>query len=271
MSRAGTKAGSTSDTAASVRVHPRMRSRRIGVRRDAGRRRLRRVGYALVLAALVAGGAVAIRSPLLDVDRVTVTGLGHTTSDEVREAAAIEQGEPLLSVDTDGAASRIEELPWVDTARVGRSWPSTVTVRVTERVPVAEVQVSDTSVALVDADGRVVGIESRAADAPRELLALTGVEGRLRPGDRLPADARDALTVADAVAERMPGVVASVSTDLDAALVDGGAIRFGSTENLGQKVTAAKTVLNEVDLTCLELIDVRVPGSPALTRNQRCS
>jgi hypothetical protein len=68
----------------------------------------------------------------------------------------------------------------------------------------------------------------------------------------------------------MPGVVASVSTDLDAALVEGGAIRFGSTEDLGQKVTAAKTVLNEVDLTCLALVDVRVPGSPALTRNQRC-
>jgi cell division protein FtsQ len=270
MSKAGTKAGGPPGARASVRVHPRMRSRRILVRRTAGRRRLRRLGYVLAVVALVAGGTAAIRSPLLDVDRVRVAGAEHTAPDDVRGAAAIELGEPLLSVDTDGAAARVEELPWVDTAHIGRSWPSTVTVRVTERVPVAEVQVGDARVALVDAEGRVVGVEPRAAGDDAGLLVLTGVEGRLRPGDRLPADARDALRVAEAVAERMPGVVASVSTDLDAALVEGGAIRFGSTEDLGQKVTAAKTVLNEVDLTCLALVDVRVPGSPALTRNQRC-
>jgi hypothetical protein len=65
--------------------------------------------------------------------------------------------------------------------------------------------------------------------------------------------------------------VASVSTDLDADLVEGGSLRFGSTEQLEAKVTAAKTVLSDVDLSCLETLDVRVPGSPALTRDQRCS
>ena len=65
--------------------------------------------------------------------------------------------------------------------------------------------------------------------------------------------------------------VASVSTDLDAVLVEGGTIRFGSTARLDDKVTAAQTVLDQVDTGCLEVLDVRVPGSPALTRNQRCS
>ena len=56
-----------------------------------------------------------------------------------------------------------------------------------------------------------------------------------------------------------------------AAVAEGGEIRFGSTEQLDLKVTAAKTVLADVDLACLEALDVRVPGSPALTRNQTCS
>ena len=34
---------------------------------------------------------------------------------------------------------------------------------------------------------------------------------------------------------------------------------------------AVETVLTQVDTACLELLDVRVPGSPALTRHQRCS
>jgi cell division protein FtsQ len=257
-----------------VAVDPRMRSRRIGVRRNAGRRRLKRLTVVLGVVALVVAALVATRTPVLDVDRVVVGGNDHTTADEVRRAADIPQGKPLVSVDPGAVAARVEELPWVESARVERSWPSTVKVQVTERVAVAVVQVTDDHAAAVDAEGWVVAIESRAADAPADPagpLVLTGVEGPVGEGERLEADARAALEVAAAVAERMPGVVASVSIEMDAELVDGGAIRFGSVDDLVDKVTAAKTVLSEVDTTCLELLDVRVPASPALTRNQRCS
>jgi predicted NUDIX family NTP pyrophosphohydrolase len=66
-------------------------------------------------------------------------------------------------------------------------------------------------------------------------------------------------------------VVMAVSTELDAALNDGGTIRFGSIEQLDAKIVAVETVLDDVDVACLRLLDVRVPGSPALTRHQRCS
>jgi cell division protein FtsQ len=266
--------GTTRPVVAPVAVDPRMRRRRIGVRRDAGRRRLKRITLGLAVAAVVVGAAVATRTPLLDVDRVDVAGVERTTADQVRNAAGIDRGDPLISVDPGAVARRVEELPWVDSARVERSWPSTVEVQVTERVAVAVVQLTDDHAAVVDADGRVLVIEPRAADAepdPEGPLVLTGVDGTVREGERLGSEAREALEVAVAVAERMPGVVAAVATDLDAALVQGGAIRFGDTDDLDAKVTAAKTVLSEVDTACLELLDVRVPGSPALTRNQRCS
>ena len=255
-----------------VEVDPRMRSRRIGVRRDAGRRRLRRLTLALAVVALVVAALVATRTPLLDVDRVTVDGTERTSVEDVRDAAGVRLGEPLLSVDLGAVASRIEELPWVESANVQRSWPSTVKVQVTERVPVAVVQVTNDLAAMIDADGWVVGVEARAEDSadPSGPLALTGIDEPVAEGERLEAEARDALTMAVAAADRMPGVVAAVSTDLDAELVDGGAIRFGSLEQLDDKITAAMTVLSEVDTACLALLDVRVPGSPALTRNQRC-
>jgi cell division protein FtsQ len=270
----GTGGGDERPVVTVVAVDPRMRSRRIGVRRDAGRRRLKRVTLVLSAVALVVGALVATRTALLDVDRVKVTGAERTSVEDVRRAAAVVPGEPLLSVDPGAVAHRVEQLPWVASARVERAWPSTVKVQVTERVAVAFVQVTDDRAAVVAADGWVVGIEPRPADAPADPegpLVLTGIDGRVAEGERLDADARAALAVAAAVAERMPGAVSSVSTDLDAALVDGGAIRFGSDEDLAEKVTAAKTVLADVDLACLELLDVRVPGSPALTRNQRCS
>jgi hypothetical protein len=79
------------------------------------------------------------------------------------------------------------------------------------------------------------------------------------------------LAVLRALSERLPGVVVAVSSDLDAALASGGEVRFGSTDDLDEKIVAVETVLAHVDTACLELLDVRVPGSPALTRHQRCS
>jgi cell division protein FtsQ len=257
-----------------VVVDPRMRSRRIAVRRDAGRRRLRLVTLLLALAAAAVGALVLTQSPVLDIDRVRVSGTGHTAPDEVIRASGVRTGEPMVGVDPGDVRRRVGELPWVDEVTVRRVWPSTVELEVTERSVAAMVQVTDDRAAFVDTGGRVLSIEPRAGDAAADLagpLVLTGVSGRLEEGELLPADARDALTVAERVAERMPGVVASVSVDLDAALVGGGAIRFGSTEQLDDKVTAAKTVLDAVDTACLETLDIRVPGSPALTRNQRCS
>jgi len=264
-----------------VVLDPRMRARRIRVRRDAGKRRLRRLTLVLAVLALVVGAAVAARSPLLDVDRVAVTGAEQTSAEAVLRAAAVEPGEPLVSVDVDAAARRVEELPWVDRATVARRWPSTVDVQVSEREPVALAQVTGAHVALVDVEGRVLAIERwpDAEGAPAEgapaglagLAVLTDVDGPVVEGGTLDHDAREALRVAVAVAERMPGAVASVSTELEAELADGGMIRFGDGEKLDAKVTAAKTVLDQVDLACLAVMDVRVPGSPALTRHQGCS
>ena len=97
------------------------------------------------------------------------------------------------------------------------------------------------------------------------------IRATTREGEDLGRDTRDALAILRAVRERLPGVVASASSDLDAALASGGEIRFGSTADLDDKIVAVETVLADVDTACLELLDVRVPGSPALTRHQRCS
>ena len=266
--------GAAAPPVSSVVVDPRMRKRRIRVRRDAGRRRLRWVTWVLAVAVLVVGGLVATRTALLDVDRVAVTGIEHTSRDEVVAATGVAAGDPLLHVDLGAAARRVEELPWVAGARVERSWPSTVKVQVTEREAVAVVQVTDDHAAVVDAEGWVLAIEPRGADDVVETdapLALTGIDGRVGQGQRLDDEARDALAVAATVSERMPGAVAAVSTDLEAELVDGGTVRFGSTDHLDEKITAVQTVLSDVDLACLAVLDVRVPGSPALTRHQRCS
>jgi cell division protein FtsQ len=258
---------------AAVAVDPRMRSRRIGVRREAGRRRLRRTTLVLAVVAVAVGSLAAARSPVLDVDHVTVSGAHRTDVAAVVRAAGIERGDPMIGVAPGAAARRVERLPWVGRVQVVRAWPATVKIEVHERSPAAMIQVTDSRVALVDDDGRVLAIEpsgSEAEPADGGPVTLTGVDGRVAEGERLPRDARAALAVALAARKRLPGVVASVSTELDAALVEGGTVRFGSADRIEDKLTAVETVLDQVDTGCLETLDVRVPGSPALTRNGGC-
>jgi cell division protein FtsQ len=255
-------------TTSPVVVDPRMRSRRIAVRRDQGKRRLKRFTVALGVVAVVVAAAVATQTALLDVDRVGIDGVGHTTAADVRRVAGISPGDTMVGVDVGGAAARVEDLPWVEEATVARRWPGTVEIHVTEREPLAMLEVAEGRVALVDDDGRVLEVTRQP---PAGLPEVTGVRGRIAEGDELGRATRDALAILRALRERLPGVVASVSSDLDAALAAGGEIRFGSTEDLDDKIVAVETVLADVDTDCLELLDVRVPGSPALTRHQRCS
>jgi cell division protein FtsQ len=251
-----------------VVVDPRMRSRRIAVQRDRGRRRLKQLTVVLGVVAALVTGVAATQTPLLDVDRVRVEGTARTAPEDVLRAARIDHGDTMVGVDTGRATARIEDLPWVERATVARRWPGTIAIEVTEREPLALVDIAEGRVALVDGDGRVLEVTPQP---PAGLPVVTGVRGRIAEGEELGRGARDALVLLRALRERLPGAVASVSSDLDAQLAAGGEVRFGSIEDLDDKIVAVETVLADVDTDCLQLLDVRVPGSPALTRHQRCS
>ncbi|HEY8525907.1 MAG TPA: FtsQ-type POTRA domain-containing protein [Acidimicrobiales bacterium] len=262
-----------------VVVDPRMRSRRIEVQRDLGRRRLRRVLAVLGTVGVLLAAYAVTRSPLLDVDHVEARGGEHTDEAAVALASGIDRGEAMVGLDTGAIARRVEELPWVESARVERRWPGTVRITVTERTPAAVVPIgageaagegeqdAEVRLALVDATGRVLTDDAPADAATAGLPALTGVRGPLTPGETLGRDAREALTVVAALTEALPGTVTEISTDLEATLATGGRVRFGTAEDLGDKIVAVETMLADVDLAGLDVLDVRVPGNPVLTRN----
>jgi hypothetical protein len=58
---------------------------------------------------------------------------------------------------------------------------------------------------------------------------------------------------------------------LRGTLAEGIEVRFGAPDRLDAKVRSLATVLQQVDLACASVIDVRSPGSPVLTREEGCS
>ena len=104
-----------------------------------GQYRRRRLAAALAVLLLAVGlgltGRVLLYDlGLADVTQVEVTGAAVIHTREVLEAAAVPPGGPLAAVDVAGVAGRVARMPAVESVRVGRGWPHTVQVAITERV-----------------------------------------------------------------------------------------------------------------------------------------
>jgi len=177
-------------------MDPRIRDRRIQVRRDEGRKRLR-----LLIAfgsCLIAAGAVvaALHSALLDVDHVRVAGAVETPAAQITAAAGLDHHRFLVDIDPSAVRARVGALPWVADVEVRRRWPGTVRIRVTERKALASLPAPGNRTALVDATGRVLALTD---SAPAGTVRLEGLAVAPAPGEELDGPGRAALVVAAAL------------------------------------------------------------------------
>jgi hypothetical protein len=151
------------------------------------------------LAAARAGSAWLHTTQRLAVKAIEVAGCQRATDDEVVKAAGLVAGMSLADIQP----SRVKEalarsMPWVERVRVQRWWPGKVVVRVTERTPIALVNLG--KVYQMDASGVLFEAPAGAyLDLPVVSgLADTLVKGeprRLRPSalERFHAFRRDVM------------------------------------------------------------------------------
>ena len=91
---------------------------------------------AIVAAALILWGAVTVLDrPIV---KVEVGGqFARVAPIQIEEAVAPFRGAGVLSVDLAKLQRSLEEIPWIDRARVERHWPRSVRVTITEHVAAA--------------------------------------------------------------------------------------------------------------------------------------
>lgn len=78
---------------------------------------------ALIAVLAVGAGLLLYFTPIMSVRTTVITGLVAITEDEVREAAGVTPGTPLLQVDTDTVAEGVASIRRVASARVQREYP----------------------------------------------------------------------------------------------------------------------------------------------------
>lgn len=246
-------------------IEPRLRQRRIGVRRAASRKRLWWFGGGGVVILVVIAVLAVLGSSLFAVDEVTVTGNLYT--DEAALDAIIEDivGTPVLLVDQAGIERQLEALPWVDEARVTTKFPDAANIEIRERRAEVATQGTDGLVRVLDTDGRVLAV---LEGQPVTLVWISG------PGT-LDLDAGEFASIGYvSAASLVPKLTPEIRERVDSMLVtpDGSDlvlvltspsgpidVRFGSAvgENAQiEKLVRLQRILEDVDDRPVSAIDV---------------
>src|SRR5690606_25456851 len=116
-------------------IEPRMRERRVAVKRAQSRKRLKWAVLAAVVVIVGVAGLAVLGSPLFAVqaDQLTVTGNVYTDPDRLDEIVDDLVGTPTLRVDTQRLERELEAIPWVERARVTVDFPHSATIDIRER------------------------------------------------------------------------------------------------------------------------------------------
>lgn len=247
-------------------IEPRIRQRRIGVRRAAGIRRLRWVLVGLLAAVLVIAALAVLGSSLFSVQEVSVGGNVYTDAEALEAVVDDLEGTPVLLVDTGDAERRLEEIPWVEDARVRTHFPDRVTIEIRERQPVAAMRGADDLFRVLDTDGRILAV---IEGQPVAVVLIAG------PGTLDLAAGEFAGVGHSSAAALVPKLTPSVRSRTEAILVtpDGTdlrlllarenaatvEVRFGSavgdTDQI-EKLVRLETRLDDLDDPSVTVIDV---------------
>ncbi|MFF1703548.1 cell division protein FtsQ/DivIB [Streptomyces sp. NPDC058252] len=232
-----------------------------------GRLRRPRTLIILMIAVVLTGAAVVwvlYGSQWLRVERVSASGMRVLTAEQVREAAAVPVGSPLISVDTDAIEERLRrKLPRIDSVDVVRSWPHGIGLKVTERTPVLMVK-KGAKFDEVDAKGvRFATVSDAPQGVPVLELTVSRSVGLRRFGtDRLVREAvRVAGDIPAAVAQDTRTVKVRSYDSISLELKGGRSVEWGSDEKGDTKARTLTALMKAAPQA--RHFDVSAPTAPA--------
>ncbi len=206
----------------------------------AGPRRRGRV-WLIVAAALIVVILLAwlvAFSPVLGASKIVVRGNHTLSAAQIRSAASIRSGAPLVRLDTSAAARRVEALPDVASAEVSVSYPNSVTITVVERVAVGYLD-QGTGALLVDHTGH----QFRAVATPPAGLPRFDVPAG-QPGVVVgQAVATAAGALSPQVLAQLSAIRASEPDAITLVLRDGRTVFWGDATRSADKARLLPTLL----------------------------
>lgn len=227
------------------------------VERPSNRRRnLLIVAAVTVVLAVLAVWLIAFSS-VFGVRTIEVRGVHALTAAQVRAAARIGDGTPLVRVDTSGATRRVEQLPDVASAQVNTSFPSTVIITVEERQPVGYVRVSGHDM-LVDRTGDQYRSVAHAPHGLPLFVVPAGTSARTTGG----AVATVAAALPASIRAQVRSIQALDPNAITLVLTHQRLVHWGSAARSADKARVLPFLLKSDQQNGDSVIDVTDPDQP---------
>lgn len=240
-------------------VDPRIQERRRKVQANRSRSSARRLVWILAIVATLAAGAWIVQSPALAVNELVIDGATRTPVERLLADAGVENGDPLLLVDTAAAEQTLRTSAWVADVAVRKVFPNTLEVIVLEKVAVAIVEHRSGAVA-VAVDGTILGAATDLDISPSGKVLASVAPGAV---GELITDPLDRAGVKFLGVWQGPfAVISKIDGDLWAEL-DGYTVRLGGPTEMDQKARSLEAVLLEGQPTG-SMINVIAPTRPTV-------
>lgn len=194
-------------------MDPRVRARRIAVKRAQGRKRLLWVGAIAGVVVVIVAVLAVFSSSLFAVERVDVQGAPYTQarySDRMQAVVDRMMGEPVLLVDTAAAEAELESLPWIERAFVTTDFPNRVLIDVRERQPLATFVGSDSRYRVTDRDGYVLDVLD---GRPSNYMLVDGIGPDLEAGSSAGAQYSAAAQLVGALPAEIRAITMAATLD----------------------------------------------------------
>ena len=214
----------------------------------------------------------ATQSELLDVDEieVVITGGNEISSDEVVTLSGISLSQSMISVDSREAESEILKNSWVDEVEVRKDWPDNVLIWVSLRAAFAHVVTIEGNFATVDINGIV--LKNSRMDSSTNLVTLLAeklpASGAKVEGVQMLLEAAKSITPD---LQKWVKIISPTANGVRVELDDSVFVDLGAHQDFTNSISDLKAVLGQVELTCIQSIDVSIQDNPVVKRdNSRC-
>jgi cell division protein FtsQ len=229
----------------------------------------------LATAVLAYGIVRQIHDPKFDAVITGVTGAVHESQADVVTAAGLSPTQSAWLIDRQGVRRRIETLPWVDRASLTVAWPNRVGIAITERVPVAAIQVGASDAAgsryaVIDDSQRVLALtqdQSELAGLPK--VVVSSEEAGLTSGQDLSdsdvTQALDAMRELRGLGLLISSISIAPSTGISATADRNVHVLFGDDADMARKVQLFEAIVAKLSTPQLvAYVDVRSVHAPTV-------
>lgn len=235
------------------------------LRVDEARRRSLRpwaiTGGCLICVAIAGAGLTS--TSLFHAKSIAVEGERHLSERQVLRLAGIDHDTNVFRLDEGAVRRRLERDPWIANAIVSANLPSSISISVSERVPVAVALTKEDGRQLIAEDGTPLGVAAGGSALPE--VRLVGEPGQPGPAfDAVAAGASVAGGMPPAIRLQVELVVIGSDGTITLHLTDGVTVTYGGPDEFEAKAEAIAAILGYADEQgrALMSIDVTAPAAP---------